>query len=91
MCTYLYNFTFIQNYNLVGIANSGKAVCHYYNCFSLVELREVFCNGSFIVGIEGIGRFIQEDEHWILIDYPCNKDALSLPFLYKTEKKSSQK
>lgn len=47
--------------------------------FSLVELRKVFSNDSFIVGIEGIGGFVQEYEHRILIDYSRNKYALPLP------------
>ena len=54
-------------------------MCHYDYGFSLVELREVFCYGSLVVGIEGIGSFVQKYERRILIDYPRNKYALSLP------------
>ena len=79
MCSHFCNFTLIQDHYLVGIANSGKAVRHHDNRFPLVEIREVFGDGSLVVGIKGIGSFVQKYERRILIDYPRNKYALSLP------------
>ena len=79
MCTYLYDFSFIQHHNLVGIADGRKTMCYDNHRLPLIEIRKIFSDGSLVIRIKGIGGFIQEDEHWILIDYPCNKDALSLP------------
>ena len=79
MCPDLYNFPFVQNNYLVCITDSGKAVCYHNHRFTFIEIRQTFSNDSFVVCIEGIGSFVQKYEHRILIDYPRNQNALSLP------------
>ncbi len=78
MCPHLYDFSFIQNYDLVGVADGGEAVCHDDYRLPIVEIRQVFDDRPFVVGVKGIGGLVQEDEHRVLVNNSCNEDALPL-------------
>ena len=79
MRAHLCDSAFLQDYDLVGVADGGKAMRHHDNRFPLVEIRKIFGDGPFVVRIKGIGSFVQENEHRVLVDDPCDEDALSLP------------
>ncbi len=73
-----YNLTTIEDYDMVCVLDCRQAMSHNNNSSSLVELIEVFHNGSLIFGIEGICCFIEENEVGVLINCPGNEYSLFL-------------
>ncbi len=68
----------VQHNNLVCIFYSTQAVSHDEHCFSSEYQLQVIHDAPFIIGIQGTGSFIQEEESGILINGPGNQDPLFL-------------
>ena len=51
---------------------------HNHNSLSFIEFIQVLNDASLVVGIERVGRFVKEDIVRILINSPCNQNALFL-------------
>ena len=61
MITCLHYTSFIQHDNLVGIFYGAEPVGYHHDCSSLIELIQILDYGAFVLGIQGIGGFVQKD------------------------------
>ena len=78
MRTLFYNLSTVNHYYLVGILYGGKTMRHYHYGTSFIKLVQIFHNLPFVLGIKGIGGFIQEDKIGIFINRSCYEDSLLL-------------
>lgn len=55
------NAAVVENNDFVGIAHGGKAVGNDEDCAATVELFKLLHDGAFVVSIERVGGFVEED------------------------------
>jgi hypothetical protein len=67
-----------QHHYLIGIFYGAQAVGYDNYCFVLEELLQITLYYFFIVRIEGIGSFVEEQIIGITVDGACYQDALFL-------------
>ena len=78
MVARLHYLTAIQYHNLVGILYRTQAVGNHYYRPALIECIQILNDGTLVLGIQGIGSFVQKDERRLLIYSPRYQDALLL-------------
>ena len=73
------HFPLVQHHNLVRVAHRAEPVRHHHYGLSPVELVQVFHYLLLVVGIQGVGRLVKEEEFGILVNGPCYQQPLFLP------------
>src|SRR5262245_13110298 len=74
----LYQATFLQHQDHVGISHGAETVGNHERSAPLEQMIAVLLHGAFRFGVEGAGRFI-EDENWgPVVNGPRDRDSLAL-------------
>ena len=71
-------FSFFQHHYLVGVFHRAQAMGNNDHCLVLEELLQIALYHLFIVRVEGIGRFVEEQIVGIAIDGARYQDTLFL-------------
>lgn len=68
MVANLNHLSLIKDHDLVGILHRAQAMSNNHNRLALVELIQVLHDITLVVGIKRVGRLVQEDIVWVLIN-----------------------
>lgn len=69
----------VEDENLIGALDGGQSVRDDEGGASAHESVEGFLHESFGLGVEGRGRFVEQQDAGVLQERPCNRQALALP------------
>lgn len=68
----------LQNCDPVGVLYRAQSVGHNYHRAPLEELTQVLDDDPLVVCVEGVGGLVEKEILRVLVDRPCDEDALLL-------------
>ncbi len=76
---HLGDLSLFQHHDLVGPADGAEAVGDHHHRAAFEKVVQVFEDDAFVVGIEGIGGLVEEDESRVFVNGTGDEHALPLP------------